>query len=820
MKPIWFVLIVQVACPAAQPVIGNASVGSEIELHATRRAERFVMPTDGTLESISIYHGGGAGEMLLGVYLGDSAPDVRVGVTPQTPVNPDEGWQTAALTSPLWVPGGAPIWLAWVFQDNPGVRYQSAMDGWIDSDQEWIAGMPKEFGNGWQAHRRYSICAAYSGDVYPVINEILPRNDTQSEREYLDQDWTKQGWVELYNPSNLSIPLADYHLASSQAPGRGWTFPDMVLEPHKFLRIWTSGKDRCVPDEELHTSFSLLDGAGLLLTRSTPERTVDVIEAVNVPADYSYGRYPDGAGEWYFYTQPTPGTGNTMENKKRFAIDPRHVSLTVGTRFQLTVTPPGQKVIWSSDNPLVWVDPTGGLLATQDARGVDARATITASSPDGDDVDSCEVTIVDWAANLSELRVVGTPSASYILGVEGEKVYYAWGHELYWTSDGFETSQFLSKLPEEMDLPKMLVTPFGYFLQCSETIFSSQDLVEWTPSVTMNTRSLNHGLAYQWDPQSQTGYVYAGEYSCDHNARHVVCRGTFPPVGEPVWETILDFPSINEWLNDSSILDAARHVHTVVVDPYTGHVWVGTGDTDAHSKLLYSDDRGASFRLVGMGSQVYRTLSIWFTARYVYWSMDAYSEQACWRIPRSRFDQAGVWPCMTPELTEGMTKAGMCYYVTAKETDGRFPVSVGQIYQESEPRTVDMKNRVRVLDDSAYDYKERVVELRNGTLWYHAWVQDDQGDSILILGQSAEGAYRDYRGRLFGMKEWPDGHVDVQELLSFNSTQPDIYDSHTMFVQLEPKGQDALGYIYFIGRQTNHRAYKTRLMWVDNSLPR
>ena len=89
---------------------------------------------------------------------------------------------------------------------------------------------------------------------------------------------------------------------------------------------------------------------------------------------------------------------------------------------------------------------------------------------------------------------------------------------------------------------------------------------------------------------------------------------------------------------------------------------------------------------------------------------------------------------------------------------------------------------------------------------------------ICITGQSAEGAHRDLRGRVFGIKELPNGDVDVQELLSVDSTNPDIYDSNTMFVQLEPRAQDAEGYIYFTGRQTNHRCYKTRLTWVDNPL--
>jgi hypothetical protein len=820
MKRIWFILILGSACQAVQPFVGNIDIYPEIIVQDKRCAERFFMPEDGTIVSLSIYHEGGSGEMLLGLYLGESIPQVRVGVTPRTSVNESEGWQAVALTDPLWIPRGTPIWLAWVFKENSRIRYQAAPAGSVESNQTWNSAMPISFGSSSQVNRVYSIYMTYIRDVHPVINEVVSRNDTLSERQFIDEEWHKHGWIELYNPSNLTVSLDNYYLSNSRDDLQKWALPDIVMGPHKFLRIWTSGKDRTDPNGSLHTSFNLMDSESIYLTYANPEVHIDMLENVTIPADYSYGRYPDGADEWYFYTEPTPWFANTMENRNRFVIDQRHVSLTVGSRFQMTVTPGKEDVVWSSDNPLVWINPAGSVLAVQDAFGEDAKAIITACSADNDCVDSCRVTIVNWVANLSELKVMATPIASYILGTEGENLFYTKNRDLYVTPDGFETSQFLSMLPEDLDIPKMLVTPFGYFVQCNKKIFKSYDLVNWTASYTMNMRSLNHGLTYFWDPVSQTGYVYACEYSTNHDERHRVCRGIFPPIlGGEFWETILDFASVNEWQNDPSIQDAARHVHTVIVDPYTGHVWVGTGDGNVNSKLLYSDDNGGSFRVVGMGSQEYRTVSIWFTERYVYWSMDAYSGQSCWRIPRTKFEEGGFWPSMTPELASGTTKPGISYFVTSCESEGNFPVTVGYIYKETEARILDKKNKVRAIDDPQYNYKEKVADLYNGSIWYHLWVRDEQGNPILLLGQSAEGAQRDYRGRVFGIKELPDGGVDVQELLSVGSTNPEVYDSNTMFVQLEPKAQDADGYIYLTGRQTDHRIYKTRLTWVDNPLP-
>jgi hypothetical protein len=177
MNRIWLILIINATCQALQPVIGNLDAYPEITLYDKLCAEPFIMPEDGTIQSISIYHEGGRGEMLLGVYLGDAAPDFRVSMTSPTEVSAEAGWQTAALTDPIWIPGGTSIWLAWVFGENPGIRYQTLPSGSVESDQGWNAGMPDKFGSSWQSNRIHSIYATYISDVHPIINEVLPRND-------------------------------------------------------------------------------------------------------------------------------------------------------------------------------------------------------------------------------------------------------------------------------------------------------------------------------------------------------------------------------------------------------------------------------------------------------------------------------------------------------------------------------------------------------------------------------------------------------------------------------------------------------------------
>jgi len=250
----------------------------------------------------------------------------------------------------------------------------------------------------------------------------------------------------------------------------------------------------------------------------------------------------------------------------------------------------------------------------------------------------------------------------------------------------------------------------------------------------------------------------------------------------------------------------------VTVDPYTGHVWVNTGDGNEHSRILYSDDHGDSFRLLGTGEQKWRTLSIWFTSTHVYWDMDAVEPQSIWRVPRSVFDKTRSWPTMTPELTSGMTTPGRRYLVTATESSSYFGAPVGSLYTENTPRLLSLVNRARVIDDPAYAYYEEVAQLFNGSQWYTIRAQNAAGEEIQLMGASPEGALRDWNGRVFGIKERPGLKPDVQELLLVQSKTPDTY---IRFLQLEPRGQDKHGYIYFVGRETPYKVYMAILNWND-----
>jgi hypothetical protein len=154
--------------PAGGPVygnVGNTTIFGSISTTPNRRAMPFTMPEDGTISSVTMYHEGGSGSMILAVYDGGSSPQNRLGVTAETTVNSTAGWQTINLISSTYVAGGTTIWLAWVYESIPGVRYETGTPGRAQSADLWAGGMTDPFGSSTQADFIYSIYATYTSGV-------------------------------------------------------------------------------------------------------------------------------------------------------------------------------------------------------------------------------------------------------------------------------------------------------------------------------------------------------------------------------------------------------------------------------------------------------------------------------------------------------------------------------------------------------------------------------------------------------------------------------------------------------------------------------
>ncbi len=80
--------------------------------------------------------------------------------------------------------------------------------------------------------------SAFSSDI--VINEI----GASSFKNYFDEDHDDSDWIELYNKSDDTINIKDYKIYDKNKVDKAWVFPDTVIYPKGFLRIFASDKDR------------------------------------------------------------------------------------------------------------------------------------------------------------------------------------------------------------------------------------------------------------------------------------------------------------------------------------------------------------------------------------------------------------------------------------------------------------------------------------------------------------------------------------------------------------------------------------------------
>lgn len=135
-----------------------------------------------------------------------------------------------------------------------------------------------------------------------VINEFMANNVTT----VADQDGEVEDWIELHNPTESAITLEGHHLSDRvDNPGK-WTFPDTTIAPYSYMIVWA---DEDGGQAGLHASFKL-SSSGEAIVLSGPDMVIiDQISFGSQSPDISFGRCPDGDGQFVSQT-PTVGFAN------------------------------------------------------------------------------------------------------------------------------------------------------------------------------------------------------------------------------------------------------------------------------------------------------------------------------------------------------------------------------------------------------------------------------------------------------------------------------------------------------------------------------
>ncbi len=142
-----------------------------------------------------------------------------------------------------------------------------------------------------------------------VISEFMANDQSTLP----DEEGQFSGWIELFNPTAVTINLAGHYLTDDPQDPTRWAFPSTNLAGGDYLVVFASGKDRARAGLPLHTNFRL-NNAGEYLALVGPGPVVLHAFAPAFPPqrpDLSYGLLGGDPALARFLGAPTPGAANS-----------------------------------------------------------------------------------------------------------------------------------------------------------------------------------------------------------------------------------------------------------------------------------------------------------------------------------------------------------------------------------------------------------------------------------------------------------------------------------------------------------------------------
>ena len=148
-----------------------------------------------------------------------------------------------------------------------------------------------------------------------VINELMANNTATLADEMGDYD----DWVEIYNAGPSSISLNGYALTDLNDGMDRYLFPAVSLDPGEYLIVWC---DNETVEGQYHAPFKL-DGDGEDLYLLDGYTIQDQVTFPALPQNLSYGRWPNGSGDWAMLSAASPGAENVNP------IEPETITLQI-----------------------------------------------------------------------------------------------------------------------------------------------------------------------------------------------------------------------------------------------------------------------------------------------------------------------------------------------------------------------------------------------------------------------------------------------------------------------------------------------------------
>lgn len=155
-------------------------------------------------------------------------------------------------------------------------------------------------------------------DIY--LNEFMASNSTTilspTFNEYAD-------WLEIYSAEDTTVDISGFYLTDDFSEPQKWQIPSgSRINPGSSILFWADAKD-----EARHTNFKLSKSGGEISLLTNDLQLIDSVHYAEQQMDISFGRYPNGSENWYYFDQPTPETSN---------VNPGFNGIVQNTGFSLT----------------------------------------------------------------------------------------------------------------------------------------------------------------------------------------------------------------------------------------------------------------------------------------------------------------------------------------------------------------------------------------------------------------------------------------------------------------------------------------------------
>jgi hypothetical protein len=148
-------------------------------------------------------------------------------------------------------------------------------------------------------------------------HEALIYQGNQPEKFYIDHPET----ILKTGRNVLAIQVHNVSATSSDMTA----IPFLTLGFKNSQAMYTQGVAELIADDfhnVLHTNFKINADKETIVLSNPAGDSLDGFAVENMPSDVSYGRHPDGAGDWYVFSEPTPGSPNNTPAAQNFADAP------------------------------------------------------------------------------------------------------------------------------------------------------------------------------------------------------------------------------------------------------------------------------------------------------------------------------------------------------------------------------------------------------------------------------------------------------------------------------------------------------------------